>query len=44
MKMSSNENDAGRSNDVLVEANILICYTHESELRMQSYDMMKMGT
>ena len=39
--MSSNENDAMRCNEVLVETNILICYTHESELQMQSYDMKK---
>ena len=27
---------------MIIETNILICYTHESELRMQSYDAMKM--
>ena len=31
-----------RRNDVIIETNILICYTHEAELRMQSYDAMKM--
>ncbi len=35
--MSSNENDAMELNDVLSEMNILVCYMHESELRMQSY-------
>ena len=40
--MNSNENDAMEWNDVLSEANILICYMHESELRMQSYDTMNM--
>src|SRR4051812_19509731 len=39
--MSTNENDAMRLNDVIVEANNLICYTHKSELRMQSYGMSK---
>ena len=41
--MSSNENDAMRRTDVLVEANILIFYTRKSELRMQSYDVMKIA-
>ena len=41
--MNSNENDAMELNDVLSEMNILICYMHESELRMQSYDAMNMG-
>jgi len=41
--MNSNENDAMRWNDVLSEANILICYMSKTELRMQSYDMMNMG-
>ena len=41
--MNSNENDAMEWNDVLSEMNILICYMHESELRMQSYGMMNMG-
>ena len=39
--MSSNENDAVRRNDLLSEANILICYMRKSELRVQSYGMMK---
>ena len=38
--MNSNENDAMEWNDVLSEMNILICYMHESELRMQSYEAM----
>ena len=42
--MSSNENDAMEWNDVLSEMNILICYMHESELRMQSYGARKKGT
>ena len=29
---------------MLSEANILICYMPKTELRMQSYSMMKMGT
>ena len=41
--MNSNENDAMEWNDVLSEANILICYTPKTELRMQSYDMMNMA-
>ena len=41
--MSSNENDAMEWNDVLSEMNILICYMHESELRMQSYEAMNMS-
>ena len=39
--MSSNENDAMRRNDVLSETNILICYTPKTELRGESYDVMK---
>ena len=42
--MNSNENDAMEWNDVLPEMNILICYMHESELRMQSYGVMNMHT
>ena len=42
IKMSSNENDAMRRNDVLVETNILICYTPKSELRRESYSTVKM--
>ena len=38
--MNSTENDAMEWNDVLSEMNILICYMHESELRMQSYEAM----
>ena len=41
--MNSNENDAMEWNDVLSEMNILICYMHESELRMQSYGASNMG-
>ena len=29
-------------NDLLSEVNILICYTPETDLRMQSYDTMKL--
>ena len=43
IKMSSNEYDAMEWNDVLVEANDLTYYTHETELRMQSYDSMNMA-
>ena len=42
--MDSNENAAMERNDVLSELNILICYMHESELRMQSYGAMNMST
>ena len=42
--MNLNENDAMEWNDVLSEMNILICYMHESELRMQSYEAMNMST
>ena len=38
--MNSNENDAMRSNDVLSETNILICYMPKTELRMRSYGTM----
>ena len=41
--MNSNENDAMECNDALSETNILICYMHESELRMQSYEAMNMS-
>ena len=41
--MNSNENDAMERNDVLSVMNILICYMHESELRMQSYGAANMG-
>ena len=41
--MNSNENDAMEWNDVLSEMNILICYMHESELRMQSYGTMNIA-
>ena len=43
IKMTSNENDAMEWNDVLVETNNLTYYTHETELRMQSYDAMNMS-
>ena len=39
--MSSNEHDAMRRNDVLVDTNNSICYTPKTEPRMQSYDAMK---
>ena len=42
--MNSNENDAMEQNDVLSEINILICYMHESELRMQSYGAGNIST
>ena len=41
--MNSNENDAMEWNGVLSEMNILVCYMHESELRMQSYEAMNMS-
>ena len=40
--MTSNEYDAMEWNDVLVEANNLTYYTHETELRMQRYDALNM--
>ena len=43
IKMSSNEYGAMEQNDVLVEVNNLTYYTHETELRMQSYDAMNMA-
>ena len=43
IKMTSNENDAMELNDVLVEANNLTYYTHETELRMQRYNAMNMA-
>ena len=42
--MNSNENYAMEWNDVLSEMNILICYMHELELRMQSYNAINMST
>ena len=42
--MTSNENDAMEINDVLVGANILICYMTKSELRMQSYEAKNRST
>ena len=41
--MNSNENDAMKLNDALIESNISICYMHESELRMQSYGAANVG-
>ena len=41
--MNSNENNAMEWNDVLFEANILICYMPKTELRVQSYDAMNMA-
>ena len=41
--MNSNENDAMERNDVLSEMNILICYMHESDVRMRSCDAMNIG-
>ena len=43
IKMSSNANDAMKWNEVLVEANNLTYYTHETDLRMQRYDAMNMA-
>ena len=43
IKMTSNEYDAMQRNDVLVEANNLTYYTHETGLRMQRYDAMNMA-
>ena len=40
IKMSSNENDAMRLNDVLFEANNLVSYMPKMEPRVQSYNMM----
>ena len=40
--MNLNENDAMERNDVLYETNNLICYMPKMELRMRSYDMMKL--
>ena len=40
IKMTSNEYDAMERNDVLVEANNMTYYMHETELRMQRYDAM----
>ena len=37
IKMRSNEYDAMERKEVLVEANNLTYYTHETELRMQRY-------
>ena len=42
--MNSNKNDAMELNDVLSEMNILICYMHELDLRMQSYGATNMST
>ena len=38
--MNSNEHGAMEGNEENLTANILIYYTHETELRMRSYDMM----
>ena len=43
IKMSSNEYDSMVWNDVHVKTNNLTYYTHETELRMQSYDAMNMA-
>ena len=43
IKMSSNENDAMERNEVLVEANNLTYYTHETEQYVRSYDAMNMA-
>ena len=41
--MTTNEYDAMELNDALVETNNLTYYTHETELRMQRYNMMNMA-
>ena len=43
IRMTSNENGAMERNDVLVEANNLTYYTHETELRMQRYSRSNMA-
>ena len=43
IKMNSNENDAMEWNEVLVEANNLTYYTHETEQYAASYDAMNMA-
>ena len=43
IKIDSNEHDAMEWNEVLVEANNLTYYTHETDLRMQRYDAMNMA-
>ena len=43
IKMTSNEYGAMERNDVLVGANNLIYYTHETELQTQRYDAMNMA-
>ena len=42
IKMSSNENDAMRINDILFEANNSVCYTPKTEPRVQRCGMMNM--
>ena len=42
IKMSSNEYDAMECNDVLFEANKLVCYTPKTEPRVRRCDAMKM--
>ena len=42
IKMTSNEYDAMDQNDIIVEANNLTYYTHETELQMQRYDASNM--
>ena len=41
--MDSNEHDAMERNEVLVEANNLTYYMHETEQYGQSYDAMNMA-
>ena len=43
IKMDSNEHDAIEGNEVLVETNNLIYYTHETEQYAASYDAMNMA-
>ena len=43
IKMDSNEHDAMKQNEVLVETNNLTYYTHETEQYAWSYDVMNMA-
>ena len=41
--MDSNKHGAMEQNEEDNQMNILICHTHETELRWQSYDAMNMA-
>ena len=43
IKMTSNEYDAIKRNDVLIEKNNLTYYTHETKQHAASYDAMNMA-